>query len=142
MPAPALPAPPLPRHLPRTRRVVERQLTSHTISVAATRVQNPWMWKPPTIAVGDVQHQHRDEEPDDAQGEDGQREGGERRSGLSRVLSTPNTAAAASSEPKFLTVTPESSPATTASTNALVSHEMPSRTASGGAGGGRSSTTS
>ena len=56
------------------------------------------------------------------------------------VLSTPNTAAAASSEPKFLTVTSASSPATTASTSALVSHEIASRTASGGVGSGRSST--
>ena len=65
-----------------------------------------------------------------------------RSSGLSMVFSTPNTAAAASSEPRFLTVTPESSPATTASTRALVNHEIASRAASGGPESGRSSTTS
>ena len=50
------------------------RFTTHTISVAATSVQKPWMSKPLTIALGDHEHQHRDEEPGDPQREDRQRQ--------------------------------------------------------------------
>jgi hypothetical protein len=58
-----------------------------------------------------------------------------RSSGLRIVFSTPNTAAAASSEPTLRTVTSASRPATIARITALVSHEMPSRTTNGGPSG-------
>jgi hypothetical protein len=50
------------------------------------------------------------------------------RSGFSTVLSTPKTAAAAIRAPALETSTLRSRPATTASTSAFVSHEIPSRT--------------
>src|SRR3954452_13963953 len=55
-----------------------------------------------------------------------------RSSGLSIVLSTPNTAAANSRLPASSTVTLESTSATSASTSAFVSHEMTSRSHSDG----------
>ena len=53
-------------------------------------------------------------------------------SGLRIVFRTPNTAAAASSAPALDTVTWLRTAATTPSTSALVSHEMPSLTSSPG----------
>jgi len=50
-----------------------------------------------------------------------------RRSGLSSVFKTPNTAAAASGDPTFLTVTPPNSTATIARTSAFVSYEITRR---------------
>src|ERR1035438_4627805 len=54
------------------------------------------------------------------------------KSGFSIVLRTPKTAAAASRDPALATCTPFNTAPTTASTNAFVSHEIASRTASDG----------
>ena len=50
------------------------RLTSHTISVAATRVQNPLMWKPLTIAsvMSSISIETKNQAM--PEGEDGQRQ--------------------------------------------------------------------
>src|SRR5579862_116338 len=108
-------------------------LTIQTISVAPTSVQNPWMKKPATIAlvITSISIETKNQATPRVRIASGKVIS--RSTGLSTVLSTPNTAAARSNAPALETSTPLSTAAATPSTSALVNQEMTSRTESGGA---------
>jgi hypothetical protein len=102
------------------------------MSVALTRVQKPWTWKPLTIdlVITSISNETKNQAIPKVRIASGSVTS--LRSGLRTVFSTPNTAAASISDPAFETSTPCRTPATIASTSAFVAHEIASRTSTGG----------
>ena len=107
------------------------RFTIHTISVAATSVQKPWISKPLTIhfVISSISIDTKNQAIPSVRNASGNVINRSR--GFSTVFRTPNTAAASSNAPAPEVVTPVSSTVTTRSTSAFVSHEIPRRTIRG-----------
>ena len=124
------------RRLRRLRRPVTCQgpgtrssarLTAHAIRVASTSVPEAVDLKAAHDHPGEHEHQQRHEEPGDTEGDERERDRHQPEQWLEDRVQDPEHRRGQQQRPDVQTCTPLSTAATTASTSALVSHEIPSR---------------